>query len=880
MNEELKIIISAATSEAEKNLGEVKKELQGVQAATKKTGETIDITMKSIAKGVGIAIAAITALTAAMTNLGRKAQEVEKGFAKLNTTFQNNGSTVAQASKTYKELFSFLGDHDKAVEAAQSLALITTEEEKLAEWSNILNGAFAEMGDKLPTEGLAEAANETIKAGKVSGQLADALVWAGVSEDGFNAALAQTASLEEREVLLRSTLNALYGNAAAIYKKNNQATIEYNQSQANLNVALAAAAAYTTPLLTSINNLATAFLTNFSPAIEIAALYLTAFIELIADAIQWVGSFFGVVGSSSEGATADIKGYRDAMDAYLNSLRSSFSSNEDSIDANLDKIKELKKQMGFDELNVLGGNAAIASPLGDITSPASDLGITPPNPADYGIGSTLNFDDYKADLEEAKEKLKVILTVVGAIATTLLGWKITEFVKDLKDAKDVLPTISELIDEIGDNDAFKETKKVLEDAKTELTEVESKGDIILGKVKGIGGWMLIIAGALALASGFADAWVNGLDWGNFATTLGGIAALIGGLALAFGWVGAVIGAIIGFVSMLVIGIKDLVENGYSIQGVIAVLVGAMPILIGFLGGWGMIIGAVVAGFTILWNECDGFKQFWINLWNKIKEIAKQGADWFKKNILEPLKQVYLKWLKPIFDKIVEIIKKVIEIIGALFVGLWNLINAKVITPLSNGFKKLWEDIKAFFAPVVTFFGDIFQKAYNKIKEKFAPIKEFFSGLWADIKRIFGNLGTIIGDAISGAVKGAINTVITLIENRINSAVNLINGAITLINKLPGVSVEKLTKLSLPRLATGGIVTGSIIANIGERGREAVLPLENNTGWMDILADRIAARQATPSRIVLNVDGKQLGYATLKSFNNIIEQTGNLPLRFV
>ncbi len=43
---------------------------------------------------------------------------------------------------------------------------------------------------------------------------------------------------------------------------------------------------------------------------------------------------------------------------------------------------------------------------------------------------------------------------------------------------------------------------------------------------------------------------------------------------------------------------------------------------------------------------------------------------------------------------------------------------------------------------------------------------------------------------------------------------------------------------LPALATGGITQGPTMALIGEAGQEAVLPLENNTGWMDVLADKI------------------------------------------
>ena len=78
----------------------------------------------------------------------------------------------------------------------------------------------------------------------------------------------------------------------------------------------------------------------------------------------------------------------------------------------------------------------------------------------------------------------------------------------------------------------------------------------------------------------------------------------------------------------------------------------------------------------------------------------------------------------------------------------------------------------------------------------------------------------------------------MIENTINGAITLINGAIGLINKLPGVSVGKISRLSLPRLARGGIVDSPTIAEIGEDGREAIIPLENNTEWINNVAKKL------------------------------------------
>lgn len=202
------------------------------------------------------------------------------------------------------------------------------------------------------------------------------------------------------------------------------------------------------------------------------------------------------------------------------------------------------------------------------------------------------------------------------------------------------------------------------------------------------------------------------------------------------------------------------------------------------------------------------------------------------------------------------------------------------TRLKNWFSNLWGDIKGIFRPVAEFFKNIWGKAFNAVKNVFAPIVDFFSNIWGKIKDKFSNLGTSIGDAISSAVKSGINGIISLIEGTINTAIGLINGAIRLINLLPGVNVGYVQKLHMPRLAKGGIVDSATIAMVGEQGKEAVVPLENNTEWMDKLADRLAARMASPTRVSLNVDGKELGWTTINSINSITKQTGNLPLAVI
>jgi hypothetical protein len=93
--------------------------------------------------------------------------------------------------------------------------------------------------------------------------------------------------------------------------------------------------------------------------------------------------------------------------------------------------------------------------------------------------------------------------------------------------------------------------------------------------------------------------------------------------------------------------------------------------------------------------------------------------------------------------------------------------------------------------------------------------------------------------------------------------------------LPTISVPQI-----PKLARGGIVDQATLALIGERGKEAVVPLENNTEWIDKLVERLTSRQQAPSKIVLMLDGKELGWANINTINNITRQTGALQLQLV
>ena len=868
-----------------KGIDKVTKSLKDVQKASGHAKQGVEKAMGGIKKSVLSAVKAVATLALATASLS-EGMEFGKLQGKLNAAFQSAGSSAAQATKTFKELYRFLGDSDRAVETAQNLARVTTSEKELAEWTKILQGVYATMGDAIPVETLAESVNETAQVAKVTGTLADALNWMGISEDAVNNQLATMNTAHEREAYLRSLLNGLYSNAATIYEHNSKAMLDYNQAQANLKIQLADVATKIMPLITAFSNMAAVVLGVLKPAIEVIVQVIATLCQWIITAINWLGAFFGIF--------SDGKASVSNTNNSINKATNSMNNYAGAIGGAAAAAKELKKQtMGFDELNIVqsptatggggGGGGSVATPNVDIPKI-----------------ETPNFDDFNASLEDSKKKIEGLLVLIGGVAAGIGLWKLINFISDLITASKTAEGLGMTMGKVG--------------------------SIIRHKVLAP---ITMIAGGILLAIGYTDAWANGISWANLAETIGGLALIITSLGLSFGSFGAIIGVIVGGVALLVLGIKDLIENGYSMEGVITVLIGAVATFLGVILlvntallaspiTW-IIVGimALVAAFVVLWNECEGFRNFWIKLWDKIKNAVSVFIDWcknawqaiktaisnainwIKEKILVPISNFYIKWIKPPVDKCIEIITKMVEIVIGLYVGLYNLLVDKIIKPIAEWvsktvnnikdwikgavdtvkgwFSDLWSKIKEIFSPVANFFKDVWNKAYNAVKTVFAPIADFFGGIWDKIKNKFSKLGTSIGDAISNAVKSGINGVISLIERTINKAISLINGAIKLINLLPGVNVGYVKKLSMPRLAQGGIVDSATIAMIGEQGKEAVVPLENNTEWMDKLADRIASRNAKPTKLVLMVDGKELGWTTINSINNITKQTGNLPL---
>lgn len=261
---------------------------QALDETSQKAGQTGEETSGAFKKIGGAALTIGKAVVTAGAALGTAwiaaiegSREYRTEMGKLDTAFVTNGHSSADAKKTYSDLNAVLGDSAVAVEAANHLAVMTDNEKDLKTWTEICTGVYATFGDSLPIEGLTEAANETAKVGQVTGPLADALNWAGISEDAFNEKLKACSGEQERQKLIMDTLNGTYKDASTQYKETNKDVLAANKAQEKLTAAMAQLGAVGEPILTLIK-------TKVAEMVTAAVPHLENFIKKVKDLKKWI----------------------------------------------------------------------------------------------------------------------------------------------------------------------------------------------------------------------------------------------------------------------------------------------------------------------------------------------------------------------------------------------------------------------------------------------------------------------------------------------------------------------------------------------------------------------------------------------------------------
>lgn len=242
---------------------------------------------------------------------------------------------------------------------------------------------------------------------------------------------------------------------------------------------------------------------------------------------------------------------------------------------------------------------------------------------EVGIDTTAieNVDD--SQIDSFIDKLKTALPYVIAIGLGLTAWNIMNFLKQFE----------------------------------KISSFLTGGTMV--------GILMIVVGAVLLIWNLCDAWINGLDWGNFTGILIGVALIVGGLALAFGSIAAGIGAIVGGIAMVVIGIKDWIENGKSLKSVLMVVVGILAVGLGLmlLGlGWpALLVAAIVAAIVVI-----------AAYWEEIKSAVSKFIEWFSENVLDKLfGKGFGDAIQGMWKSFTQLFEDIIYFFKCVFTGKWK-----------------------------------------------------------------------------------------------------------------------------------------------------------------------------------------------------------------
>ena len=262
-----------------------------------------------------------------------------------------------------------------------------------------------------------------------------------------------------------------------------------------------------------------------------------------------------------------------------------------------------------------------------------------------------------------------------------------------------------------------------------------------------------------------------------------------------------------------------------------------------------------------------------NVKNGMSELIEKFLEFWNtyiQPILENLalmfEDTYENHLKPVFDNIIEIIGIVIDILNDLWTNILQPIIAWIIENILPIILPIIENLNQNIKDSVDFILDLINFLLSGIKLVFSALQILFT---KDTDKVLRQT--------EKSVKNFVNSIIQMFENMVNRVINGINSLISGFNSigfdLPDFlgggswhpSITTIPTVNLPRLANGGVTTGRTLAEIGEAGREAILPLENNTGWMDDLASKLASKMPDYSgakTVVLAVDGKEFARINL------------------
>lgn len=703
----VKIDITADDSDVKKKFKDTEDGLDGLGKKSDKTkkdvddlGDTVDDTSEQLddmgdsaagaEKGIGVLGVAVGNLAAqglsalisklgecvgSLFSLAEETVEYREDMAKLDAAFTTAGHSSETASSAYKDFYAILGESDRSVEAVNHLAELTQNEKEVAEWADIAAGVTAKFGDSLPIEGLTEAANETAKVGKVTGPLADALNWAGISEDEFNKKLAACNSEQERATLITETLSSEYEDAAAAYNEATASIQGLREAEAELQEAQAKMGESMTPLVTLYKSGLAGALNTFAPQ--------------VAQISQGLQDMFNGVDGGSEKVVSGISDVlMTVTDTITNALPTLIPLGVELISSLatgiMQSLPQLISGVGLLISEIAGALPDLMSAIVDVLPTVIESIVTilpeliPQVVSGISEAVTLLANNASSIIDPLISALPdIIISIVDAIMTNLplviegtisLVMAIVEAIPQIIDGLvQALPTIISLI--------ISGLLKCLPQIIGGLIQVvwgivKSLPSIFGSLIEGIGNIFVGIWDGIKevfasigewFSEKFSEAWEAIQDaWSSVVDWFSGIWDSICGVFKSVGnW----------FKTKFDEAVTGIKNAWSSVVGWFSGIWNSITGVFASVGGWFRSkFNEAVSGIKNAWSS---IKSFFTSKWNEITGVFKNAKDKFLsigKNIVDGIKQGIKnawnnlkEWFKGLFGDLIGIAKKILGI---------------------------------------------------------------------------------------------------------------------------------------------------------------------------------------------------------------------------
>ena len=491
--------------------------------------------------------------------------------------------------------------------------------------------------------------------------------------------------------------------------------------------------------------------------------------------------------------------------------------------------------------------------------------------------------------KENKEIISTIASVIGTLATVWQGIKFLSWAEQAGGLAGAFELLSGKVSFIvsGIKDLGLALKALTFDKLVSFGETIYLNALYAKDFVVNSGKLIVELGKTALELG-----KSALAWGVHAAQMGLAAAAEIAQSVAAGVAAAATWALNGAIAVLT----------SPITLVIAAIAALIAIGVLLYQNWDTVVEFAKTAWQGLCDFisgiCQSIGEFFSGLWTKLQEIFEPIGQWFSEKFQEGWDGIVNifsnlgSWFGERWADVTNALAEANTWLGEKFQSGRDKVNS-AFEKVGSWFGDRWSDIKGGVQEADTWFGEKFESAKEKAQNPFQSIGSWFSERWNDIQSALQEIPNwfknLFNDAMDNA-KSAVQSGVDALKSIFDFEWHLPKLELPHINITGGFSLNppSFPSFDVSWYARGGVFNSPSIIGVGEAGQEAVMPLERNTGWISILAQKLAERMPVNNApagyslpagdIVIQIAGHEFGRVAIQEINKEHERAGQTLLK--